>query len=67
MDNQFVKPLTLVRAEFIENLTNLINDSMLPAFVIETILEDTYLRVKAVAQRQYENDKKRYEESMSNS
>lgn len=65
MENQFIKPASVVRVEFITELTNLINNSMLPAFVIEPILKDMYLETKAAVQKQYEIDKKRYEESMS--
>lgn len=59
------KPITIVRAEFISNLANLINNSMLPAFVMETILKDTYLEVSAIAQKQYEIDMKKYKEENS--
>ena len=64
MDNQLIKPITVVREEFISNLTNLINDSMLPAFIIEPILKDMYLETKAMAQRQYEMDRNIYEQSL---
>lgn len=54
------KPVTLIRAELISNLTNTINNSSLPAFVIEPILKDLLSEVRAVAQKQLEEDRKNY-------
>lgn len=60
------KPITIVREEFIEELTNLINNSGLPAFILEPVLRDTYNKVKAAERQQLENDKKRYQEMLDN-
>lgn len=59
------KPITVMRAEFINNITDLINGSMLPPFIIEPILRDMYLETKTIAQRQYEYDKEQYEQSLA--
>ena len=64
MKNQINKPITIVKEEVVNEIANVINSSMLPAFVLENILRDMYLEVKAMAQRQYEIDKQRYEESL---
>ena len=56
------KPLTVAREEFIESLVKLINGSNLPMFVVESILRDIAAETKAAAQKQYERDKKNYEE-----
>lgn len=64
--NKPSKPVTIVRAEFISNLTELINTSMLPAFILEPILKDVYLEIKTVAQRQYESDMELYEQLKQN-
>ena len=56
------KPLTVAREEFIESLVKLINGSNLPMFVVESILRDIAAETKAAAQKQYEIDKKTYEE-----
>ena len=56
------KPLTVAREEFIESLVKLINESGLPMFVVESILRDITAETKAAAQKQYEADKKAYEE-----
>ena len=61
------KPITIIRAEFVDNMANLINNSMLPPFVIESILKDMYLETKAVAQKQYEYDKLQYESFITKS
>lgn len=58
------KPLSVARAEFISMLTNLVNDSALPYFVIEPILKDMYNDVRVLSQRQYEADSKMYQEQL---
>lgn len=57
------KPMSIVRQEFIESLTGLINESGLPAFVLEPILRDFHSDVKLLAQRQLESDLKNYQSS----
>ena len=66
MDNnkEIMKPVSVIRYEFIEDLTALINGSNLPAFVVESILKDMYLEAKAVAKKQYEIEKEMYEEAL---
>lgn len=66
-ENRIIKPITVVRAEFIEKLADTINNSMLPAFIIEPILKDMYLETKAMSQKQYEIDKSNYEKNLSDS
>lgn len=63
---QIMKPMSVARAEFINSLTDLINNSMLPPFIIEPILKDMYNDIHMVAQRQYEADKRKYEEQIKN-
>lgn len=63
---QIMKPMSVARAEFINSLTDLINNSMLPPFVIEPILKDMFNDIHMVAQRQYEVDNKRYNEQLEN-
>lgn len=59
------KPITVARADFISNLTGLINDSGLPPFVIEPIMKDMLNDVRVVAQKQLEADTKRYQEALN--
>lgn len=65
-EGKLIKPITIVRAEFVQKITDLINDSMLPPFIIEPILKDMYLQSKTMAQKQYEIDKKNYENELLN-
>lgn len=60
------KPVTVARAEFVSNLTDLINGSELPAFIIEPILKDFLNDVRAIAQRQLEQDTIRYQQVLEN-
>lgn len=62
---QIMKPMSVARAEFINSLTDLINNSMLPPFVIEPILKDMFNDIHMVAQRQYEADNKKYKEQLN--
>lgn len=61
------KPLSILRAEFINSLTKLINTSTLPPFIIEPILKDMYNDIKILSQKQLELDFKRYEDAKQNS
>lgn len=56
------KPVTIIRDEFITQLTNLINNSELPSFVLEPIFRDMHNKIKIAEQKQLESDKKRYQE-----
>ena len=62
MNENMNKPITIVRAEFISNLSNLINTSGLPPFIVESILKDVYVEVRNAAQKQYEMDVAMYEQ-----
>lgn len=59
------KPSTIIYEEFKQNLANLINDSGLPAFIIEPVLRDYLNEVRLMAQRQYQADKAAYEKSLT--
>lgn len=54
------KPLTVERQDFIRILTDLINGSPLPFFVIESVLKDFISDVKVLGQKQLENDANAY-------
>lgn len=59
--NEVRKPLSLLRAEFINSLTDLINNAGLPPFIIEPILKDRYNDMKAMSQKQLEYEVKEYQ------
>ena len=65
MDINIVKPITLIRQEFVEALVEEINNCQLPMFVIEPILQDLLNQVKTMAQKQYEVDKAQYEAQLN--
>ena len=61
MNETIVKPISVVRQEFIEQLIDDVNNCQLPMFVVEPILEDLLKMVKAAAQEQYKTEKAQYE------
>ena len=65
MDKNIVKPVTLIRQEFVEALVEEINNCQLPMFVIEPILQDLLNQVRTMAQKQYEADKAQYEAQLN--
>lgn len=60
------KPLSVAYEEFKQNLTSLVNDSGLPAFMLESVLQGITGEVRAIAQRQYKTEKAQYEASLQN-
>lgn len=65
--DEIQKPITIARAEFVSDMTSLINNSGLPPFIIEPILKDMLYDVKLMAQRQLEQDTVRYNEMIAKS
>lgn len=61
MNEAIVKPISVVRQEFIEQLIDDVNNCQLPMFVIEPILEDLLKMVRTAAQEQYKTEKAQYE------
>jgi hypothetical protein len=62
--NNTIKPLTLLREEFIENLVNLCNDSGLPFFAIEDVLKNLAQQTQVAAQQQLAADKENYQKRL---
>ena len=58
------KPITIAYEEFKDNFASLVNDCGLPACMVESILESYLKEINVIAKRQYEIDKKRYEEAI---
>ena len=65
--NKIIKPASVAIVELQNDMIKLINDSNLPAFAIEPILKELWLESKATVQKQYEADKKIYEDSLNES
>ena len=61
------KSITIIHEEFKENFANLINNCGLPFCLIEPILENYLNEVKIIVKKQYEFDKRQYEEYVKNS
>ena len=58
------KPITVAYEEFKQQLADLINNSGLPIFMIEPILQNYLTEVRALIKRQYEMDRSSYEASL---
>ena len=58
------KPITVIYEEFRQNLADLINNSGLPAFIIEPILQNYLNETRLAMNKQYQIDKDKYEKSL---
>lgn len=66
MNESTNKPITVAYEEFKIVIANAINNSGLPAFLIEIILQSMLNEVKIISARQYELDKTQYEVNLEN-
>jgi hypothetical protein len=64
MNENIIKPMSVMRQEFTEQLVGDINNCKLPLFVIEYILTDILDTVKSAAKQQCEVEKVQYEEML---
>lgn len=64
MNEKIEKPIMMVRQDFIDKISNDINNCNLPLFVVEPILKDIYLEIKSLLQKQYEVEKAEYEQKL---
>ena len=64
MNDTIMKPISVIRQEFIEQLIDDVNNCQLPMFVVEPILEDLLKMVRSAAQEQYKTEKAQYEEQL---
>lgn len=58
------KPANLLVEDTKEELIKVINESGLPPFLVEPILKDIYNQVTVLKQKELEESKKSYEESL---
>lgn len=56
------KPSTVAYEEFKQNVADLINNSGLPIFIVEAVLQNYLNEARVIARNQYEADKAEYEE-----
>ena len=54
------KPITIIREEVKQGIADIINNSGLPAFIIEPIIQEFLIEIKNVAKLQYEHDLEQY-------
>lgn len=59
-----VKPITLVREEFITNIVDLCNNSELPFFIVEDVLKNLLQEIHVAARQQLEADTKAYSQQI---
>lgn len=64
MNENIVKPMSVVKQEFTEQIVDDINNCKLPLFVIEYVLQDVLNTVKAAAKQQCEMEKLQYEQQL---
>lgn len=64
MNETLIKPMSVMRQEFTEQLVNDINNCKLPLFVIEYILQDVLETVTSAAKQQCEMEKAQYEQQL---
>lgn len=58
------KPITLQMENLKKEIVDAINKSNLPVFILDFMLKDLYGEVHAMSQKQFIDDKERYEESL---
>lgn len=63
--SEIQKPITVVREEFITSLTDMINNSCLPPFILEPIFKDMYSDIHKMARKQYELDLEKYNKAVN--
>lgn len=59
------KPITIVYEDFKQNLADVINNSGLPPFIIESVLYSYLIETRNAAKQQYQFDKVKYAEVLS--
>lgn len=67
MSEMINKPVSMLYEEFRSGLTNLINTSGLPAYLIETILQNYLYEVNAIGIKEYQAEKEQFERRIANS
>ena len=60
------KPVTIQIDELKKDLVGVVNNSNLPAFMLDFILKDIYTEIHSVCQLQLEKDTKDYNDSLKN-
>lgn len=64
MDERIIIPLSVLRKSFIQKLNELINNSGLEPYMLESILKDAYERMAVETERQYQRELAAYNKSL---
>lgn len=67
MNENLIKPMSVMRQELTGQIIAAINNCRLPLFVVEYILQDVLNTVKSAAQQQCEMETMQYEEMLKKS
>jgi hypothetical protein len=59
------KPITMIMEDTKDAIISTINNSKLPAFILENIIKDIYMEINQMTIQQAKLDKEKYEEAMS--
>lgn len=62
---EVTKPTIVARAEFAQNLTELINNAGVPLFVLEPILAEVTAQIRTAVQNGYLQEKTAYERALA--
>ena len=62
--NTIVKPATLLKEDFVQNLIELCNNFGLPFFIVESIMRDILQEIHMASQRQLDADRVKYEQEL---
>lgn len=58
------KPLSVARNDLMNNMVDAINNSYLPIMIVEYVVKDLYMEVRAMAQKQYDKEQDEYNASL---
>lgn len=58
------KPLSVARNDLMNNMVDAINNSYLPIMIVEYVVKDLYMEVRAMAQKQYDKEQEEYNASL---
>ena len=64
MNERIIIPLSVLRKSFIQKLNELINNSGLEPYMLESILKDAYERMAVETERQYKRELAAYNKSL---
>lgn len=58
------KPLSVARNDLMNSMVDAINNSYLPIMIVEYVVKDLYMEVRAMAQKQYDKEQEEYNASL---